>query len=102
MISFGPRQLIATPVAVALLLQVAGGLNAALADTATEIIKATGVQGGVIVHLGCGDGKLTAALRVNGRYQVQGLARDPAEVSEDVRLGRYSAECARNLWGWEG
>jgi len=27
-----------------------------------DILKATGVQGGIVVHLGCGDGKLTARL----------------------------------------
>ena len=28
--------------------------------------------------------------------------RDPALVAEDVRLGRYTAEQARALWGWQG
>jgi hypothetical protein len=30
----------------------------AAALTATEILKATGVRGGFIVHLGCGDGRM--------------------------------------------
>jgi hypothetical protein len=30
-------------------------------EQAEEILAATGVQRGFIVHLGCGDGKLTAA-----------------------------------------
>lgn len=42
-------------------------------DLARDILDATGVKGGLIVHLGCGDGKLTAALRVNDRYLVHGL-----------------------------
>lgn len=48
---------------------------------ASRILDATGVQGGMIVHLGCGEGKLTAALRVNERYTVQGLEADPAKVA---------------------
>ena len=33
---------------------------------AQQILEATGVQGGLIVHLGCADGRLTAALRASG------------------------------------
>lgn len=47
---------------------------------AAEIIETSGIQGGLIVHLGCGDGQLTAALRLNDRYQVHGLDRDGANV----------------------
>ena len=45
-----------------------------------SILDETGVQGGLIVHVGCGDGRLTAALRVNERYLVHGLDTDPANV----------------------
>jgi len=48
---------------------------------ANEIVTATGVQGGFVVHVGCGDGKLTAALRANDAYLVHGLDRDPANVA---------------------
>ncbi len=41
--------------------------------TAKEILDATGVKGGLIVHVGCGDGRLTAALRAGDSYLVQGL-----------------------------
>ncbi len=34
-----------------------------------------------MVHLGCGDAKLTQALRKNASYQVQGLDRDAAKVA---------------------
>jgi len=40
---------------------------------AGQILNATGVKGGLIVHLGCGEGKLTAALRAGDNYTVQGL-----------------------------
>ncbi|MHC4543909.1 MAG: hypothetical protein ACYSYL_05195, partial [Planctomycetota bacterium] len=43
---------------------------------AKQILNATGVKGGLIVHIGCGDGKLTAALRANGSYIVHGLGAD--------------------------
>jgi outer membrane protein assembly factor BamB len=49
-------------------------------DTAKEILDASGVRGGLVVHLGCGDGKLTAALRANESYLVQGLDADAANV----------------------
>lgn len=47
---------------------------------AAEILKISGVPGGLIVHVGCGDGRLTAALRANDRYQVFGLDRDAGRV----------------------
>ncbi len=50
--------------------------------TAQDLIKASGVQGGLVVHAGCGTGELTASLRCNDRYLVHGLACDPAELNE--------------------
>ena len=38
-----------------------------LGHTASDIIREAGVQGGLVVHLGCGDGKLTTDLRINER-----------------------------------
>jgi len=49
---------------------------------AKEILDTSGVQGGIVVHLGCGDGKLTAALRISDSYTVHGLEADPAKVAE--------------------
>lgn len=49
--------------------------------SAQEILKDCGVKGGLIVHVGCGDGKLTAALRVNDSYVVHGLDRRPENVA---------------------
>lgn len=53
---------------------------ASVAD-ADSIVSDSGVRGGLIVHLGAGDGKTTAALRVNERYMVQGLEADAAKVA---------------------
>ena len=49
---------------------------------AREILDTTGVQGGIVVHLGCGNGTLTAAMRANDRYTVHGLEANPAKVAE--------------------
>ena len=61
-----------------------GTLRAAETDTvaglARRILDDTGTQGGLIVHLGCGDGRLTAALRATDSYLVHGLDADPANV----------------------
>jgi len=48
--------------------------------TAGQILEAAGVKGGVIVHVGCGDGELTAALRAGDSFIVHGLARERADV----------------------
>ena len=45
------------------------------------ILEETGVQGGLIVHVGCGDGKLTAALRASDSYLVHGLDADAKNVA---------------------
>ncbi|MDP6543464.1 MAG: PQQ-binding-like beta-propeller repeat protein [Phycisphaerae bacterium] len=42
--------------------------------------KSSGIKGGLVVHLGCGDGKETAKLLLNDKYQVHGLAADDAKV----------------------
>jgi outer membrane protein assembly factor BamB len=52
--------------------------------TAKSILDATGVKGGLVVHLGCGGPGgpgLTAALRANERYTVHGLEADAAKVA---------------------
>jgi len=42
-------------------------------DESAQILQATGIKGGLVVHLGCADGKLTAALRASESYLVHGL-----------------------------
>jgi len=60
---------------------------------AREILRSAGVQGGLIVHLGCGDGKLTAALRATDSYVVHGLDKkleNVARARKHIRsLGLY-------------
>ncbi|HUV63216.1 MAG TPA: PQQ-binding-like beta-propeller repeat protein, partial [Sedimentisphaerales bacterium] len=70
-------------------------------DRAKSIAEQAGVMGGLIVHVGCGDGVLTAALSMDGRCVVQGLARDAAGVAragEKVRaVGNYGRASVRLL-----
>ena len=67
--------------AVFMFVGTAQGQNIDVTALAKEIIDITGVQGGIVVHIGCGNGKLTAALRINDSYTVHGLETDPARVA---------------------
>ena len=49
---------------------------------ARQILDATGVRGGLVVHVGCGDGRLTAALHAGDGYLVHGLDSDAANVAK--------------------
>jgi len=57
----------------------------AVAENVGEIVEQSGVQGGLVVHLGCGDGKTTAALKSNGAFMVHGLDPDAALVEKARR-----------------
>ncbi len=71
----------------------AAPLFAAPAQDLKKILSESGVQGGVVVHLGCGDGTGTAELRANEHFLVHGLDTDPKNVEkarERIRsLGLY-------------
>jgi outer membrane protein assembly factor BamB len=76
------------------------------AQTARQILQATGVKGGLIVQIGCGRADtlgLTAALRANDAYLVQGLSRsvrDLAEARKSIRSkGLYGPVSADLLEG---
>jgi len=68
-------------------------LRAGPAEEAQQVLSASGVKGGLVVHLGCGDGQMMAALRANERYVVHGLDADAANIDkarEHIRsLGLY-------------
>ncbi|MFV2065867.1 MAG: PQQ-binding-like beta-propeller repeat protein [Pirellulales bacterium] len=49
---------------------------------AEDILKASGITGGLVVQLGCGDGKLTTALWSGDSFLVQGLDSDPTNVEK--------------------
>jgi outer membrane protein assembly factor BamB len=73
------------------------------AASARAILAESGVEGGLVVHLGCGDGRLTAALRENEGFLVHGLERDEAAVAEARRhvasLGFYGPVAIDRLRG---
>ncbi len=56
------------------------GLAAAAETPARDILDASGVKGGLVVHVGCGDGRLTAGLCGGRGYVVHGLDTVPAKV----------------------
>ena len=70
---------------------------------AREMLQKAGVKGGLVVQLGCGDGRLTAALRTNDAYLVQGLDADAARVRQaraHIRsLGQYGPVSVGRLEG---
>jgi outer membrane protein assembly factor BamB len=49
---------------------------------AVQILDASGVKGGLIVHVGCGNEKLTAALHANESYIVHGLDADARNIEK--------------------
>lgn len=59
-------------------------------ERASQILDGSGVKGGLVVHIGCGDGKLTAALCVDESYLVNGLDINPENVDvarQNVKSG---------------
>ena len=53
-----------------------------------QILEESGIQGGLIVHLGCEDLNFTAALGAGDSYIVQGLSRN-AEAVPGMRRARH-------------
>lgn len=45
-----------------------------------ELVKQSGLKGGLVVHVGCGNGEITATLRMNKNIIVQGLESSAAQV----------------------
>ena len=60
---------------------------------AKDILKAAGQRGGLIVHVGCGDGKLTAALRARDNCVVHGLDADPANIAKARKFIAQAGLC---------
>jgi outer membrane protein assembly factor BamB len=71
-----------------------------LDEKAKHILDATGIKGGLVVHIGCGDGKLTAALRTGDSYLVHGLTREPqnlAKAREHIRAAGLCGPVSADL-----
>ena len=67
-------------VAAVLLLGIPGAAASPQDAEARRILDVAGVKGGFVVHLGSGDGALTAVLRAGDAFQVHGLDRDATKV----------------------
>jgi outer membrane protein assembly factor BamB len=82
--------------AIGLLLASGLGAPAGGEETATQLLDAADIHGGLIVHIGCGDGNLTAALCANDRSIVQGLDADVTAARHTIHslglYGRVTAE----------
>jgi outer membrane protein assembly factor BamB len=78
-VSFLRNLTIAVP--LALTLTVAASAAEGSGD-ARKILEGAGVTGGLIVHVECGDGKLTAALHAGAGYLVHGLDSDPDNIKK--------------------
>ncbi len=56
------------------------------ADTlARRILQETEIKGGLVVHVGCADGRLTAALRSSDSFLVHGLSKMKADMEKARR-----------------
>ncbi len=55
--------------------------NASSQELARQILADAGVKGGLVVHLGCCDGKLAAAFHASDSYLVHGLDTDAANIA---------------------
>jgi len=95
----GKRALYLVAWVVAVTCGATAAMQAAAENEASRILDAAGVKGGLVVHIGCGDGRLTAALRAGDAYVVHGLDADAANVEKartHIRsldlYGRVSAE----------
>jgi len=70
---------------------------------ANKILRETGVTGGLVVHLNCGDGKLTAALDAGNSYLVHGLDTDAGNIVKARKriaaTGRYGKVSVAHFGG---
>ncbi len=63
------------------------------ADSAEDMIAESGVKGGFVVHVGCGDGKLTTSFRQSDAYIVHGVDTDSGDIQkarERIFAGKYN------------
>ena len=74
---------------------VLGAIESGETEQAAKIFKATGVQGGLVVHIGCGDGKLTTALGAREGYLVHGLDENAQAVRAARRHIRSLELCGK-------
>lgn len=79
----------------------AGASAAQGSELSRKILDESGVRGGFVVHVGCGDGTLTAALGSGAAYLVHGLDEDAEKVKaarEHIRTQGLYGRVAVEQW----
>ena len=79
-----------------------GGTPPDVRARASRILSESGVKGGLVVHLGCGEGTLTAALCADDSFRVHGLDEDSADIKQarrHIRSLRLDARASVEQWG---
>ncbi len=64
-----------------------------------EIVKQSGLKGGLVVHAGCGDGAVTASLRINDQILVQGLDKNVEPARELLLQKKMHGPVSVVQWG---
>ncbi len=85
-------------VSIVVLLFASSGATADIADEAKGILNDAGVKGGLVIHIGCGDGRLTTALHMNDRIVVHGLDADITEARETIRTAGVYGPVSVHPW----
>jgi len=75
------NRLTTTTFAIAIVLTTTFSTSLAAEQDAKALLEKSGVAGGFVVHLGCGDGQLTAALATGDAFTVHGLTDDEEQVT---------------------
>ncbi|RMF99754.1 MAG: hypothetical protein D6741_07985, partial [Planctomycetota bacterium] len=68
-------------VAAAVLVVGSAAAVSAAGPDARQLLETAGVEGGVVVHVGCDDPQLLAALRATPSFLVQGITQDESELA---------------------
>ncbi|MCK4958227.1 MAG: PQQ-binding-like beta-propeller repeat protein, partial [Planctomycetes bacterium] len=68
-------------VCLSVLLGASGAKASPQEQLAGQILQAAGIEGGLVVHYGCGDGVLTAAIHDSNSFLVHGLDSSAANVA---------------------
>ncbi|MHC4118172.1 MAG: outer membrane protein assembly factor BamB family protein [Planctomycetota bacterium] len=88
--------------AIALIVALASAAPS-VAESGGDIVRSSGLKGGLIVHIGCGDGRLTRGLLAGDTFLVCGLDTDARKVSaarEYIRSeGVYGKVSVQRLTG---
>ena len=81
------------------------GAESPAQEKAGDILDKSGIRGGLVVHLGCGDGRVSAALHAGPGYLVHGLDADAAEVERarsHIRGEGLYGEVTAEHWTTDG